>query len=109
MPFKSEAQRKKFHAMAARGEISPKTVHKWEHATPKATKKRLPEHVHHKKHGSVAEAYREGVIHAMKKAELDSSVTPGHLETPPPASKPLDEAKRKVQEAKNPKSSGCCA
>ena len=109
MPFKSEAQRKKFHAMEARGEIAPKTVHEWEHATPKATKKRLPEHVHHKKHGSVGEAYQEGVLCAIKNAALDSSVTPEHPETPPPASKPLLEAKKKVQEAKKPTNSGCCA
>ena len=40
MPFKSKAQRRKFHAMAARGEISKATVAKWE----KHTKgKKLPE------------------------------------------------------------------
>lgn len=43
MPFKSEAQRRKFHAMAGRGEISKKTVEHWEDATPKG--KKLPEHV----------------------------------------------------------------
>lgn len=35
MPFFSESQRKKFYAMADRGEISPKTVAKWEAHTPK--------------------------------------------------------------------------
>jgi hypothetical protein len=30
MPFKSEAQRRKFYAMANRGEISDATVKKWE-------------------------------------------------------------------------------
>jgi hypothetical protein len=34
MPFKSEAQRRKFHAMAARGEISESKVREWEHETP---------------------------------------------------------------------------
>ena len=43
MPFKSEAQRRKFHAMAARGEISKETVSEWEHATK--NKKDLPMHV----------------------------------------------------------------
>ena len=47
MPFKSEAQRRKFWAMAGRGEISKKTVEEWEHATPK--NKKLPEHVKAKK------------------------------------------------------------
>jgi hypothetical protein len=43
MPFKSESQRKLFHAMAERGEISKAKVHEWEHATK--NKKSLPEHV----------------------------------------------------------------
>lgn len=43
MPFKSEAQRRLFHAKAARGEISKETVHEWEHATK--NKKKLPMHV----------------------------------------------------------------
>lgn len=43
MPFKSEAQRRKFHAMANRGEISEKTVSEWEHKTK--NKKDLPMHV----------------------------------------------------------------
>jgi hypothetical protein len=33
MPFKSQAQRRKFYAMASRGEMSPKTVRKWETET----------------------------------------------------------------------------
>lgn len=43
MPFRSEAQRRLFHAKAAKGEISPETVHEWEHATK--NKDRLPMHV----------------------------------------------------------------
>jgi hypothetical protein len=43
MPFKSQAQRRKFYAMASRGEISPSTVKEWEDATPKG--KKLPEKV----------------------------------------------------------------
>jgi hypothetical protein len=41
-PFVSASQRRKFHAMAARGEISKKTVATWEAHT---RKKHLPEHV----------------------------------------------------------------
>jgi len=32
-PYKSEAQRKKFHAMKERGEISAKTVEHWDKAS----------------------------------------------------------------------------
>lgn len=40
MPYKSDAQRRKFHAMAKRGEISKKTVEEYD----KASKgKKLPE------------------------------------------------------------------
>lgn len=44
-PFKSQAQRRKFYAMKSRGEISAKTVKKWEEHTPKG---KLPERVHRK-------------------------------------------------------------
>ena len=40
MPFRSEAQRRKFHAMAGRGEMPESTVSEWEHATK--NKKKLP-------------------------------------------------------------------
>ena len=43
-PFKSQAQRRKFYAMASRGEISKSTVKKWEEHTPKD--KKLPERLH---------------------------------------------------------------
>lgn len=45
-PFKSEAQRRKFHAMAEKGEISKETVEKWESETPKDQP--LPERVEKK-------------------------------------------------------------
>lgn len=45
MPFKSEAQRRMFHVLADKGEMSEKTVHEWEHSTPKKVKKNLPYHV----------------------------------------------------------------
>ncbi len=45
MPYKSEAQRRKMHAMKSRGEISPKTVREFDKASkgkklPKKVKKR---------------------------------------------------------------------
>jgi len=60
MPFKSQAQRGKFYAMADRGEISKATVRHWEDATPKG--KKLPEHVAHKKEGAF---YHTGVTQAL--------------------------------------------
>ena len=62
MPFKSQAQRDKFYAMADRGEISKATVRHWEAATPKD--KKFPEHVAHKKEGAFYE-------HGVKQAMLD--------------------------------------
>lgn len=47
MPFKSEAQRRKFYAMAKDGEIPFETVRKWEKETKDGVK--LPERVHKKK------------------------------------------------------------
>lgn len=44
MPYVSEAQRRKFHAMANRGEISRGTVKEWDAATKG---KKLPEKVKH--------------------------------------------------------------
>lgn len=46
MPFKSKAQRRKFYAMARRGEISEETLERWERETKG---KRLPERVRRKK------------------------------------------------------------
>ncbi len=42
MPYKSNAQRKLFHAKEARGEISPKVVKEFDQASKG---KHLPEHV----------------------------------------------------------------
>jgi hypothetical protein len=52
MPFRSEAQRRKFYAMARRGEISADTLKKWEDETPKS--KKLPERIGMKKTSSSA-------------------------------------------------------
>ncbi len=41
MPFKSQAQRAKFHALVAEGKMSEKTLNEFESATPK--NKKLPE------------------------------------------------------------------
>lgn len=46
MPYKSEAQRRKFHAMERRGEISHKTVREFDRASKG---KKLPERVRRKK------------------------------------------------------------
>lgn len=64
MPFKSEAQRKLFHAMADRGEISKQKVHEWERKTK--NKKNLPEYVSEKK----SEYYDIGVKLALTDAGL---------------------------------------
>ena len=45
MPYKSDAQRRKFHAMEERGEISHKTVAEYDR---KSKGKDLPEKVEHK-------------------------------------------------------------
>lgn len=43
MPYKSQAQRKKFHAMEARGEISNSAVKEWDDASKgKKLPKRAP-------------------------------------------------------------------
>lgn len=65
MPFKSEAQRKLFHAMADRGEIAPKKVEEWEHATK--NKKDLPEHVDQEKKSAF---YELGIQLAFKELGL---------------------------------------
>ncbi len=47
MPFKSEAQRRKFYELAKTGKISKKTLKEFESETP--TGKKLPERVGKKK------------------------------------------------------------
>lgn len=56
MPYKSKAQQGKFHAMAARGEISQAKVHEWDQATKKQPGgfKALPGHVRKKARSSAA-------------------------------------------------------
>lgn len=54
MPFKSEAQRRKFWAMVGRGEMKRSVAEEWEQATPKG--KKLPERVKH--------AYIDGLLKA---------------------------------------------
>lgn len=46
MPFKSKAQRRKFYAMAQRGEIPLETVREWERKTGN---RKLPERVSKRK------------------------------------------------------------
>ncbi len=46
MPFKSQAQRRKFAELLVKGEISPETFEEWNRETGK---KKLPERVKRKK------------------------------------------------------------
>lgn len=65
MPFKSEAQRRYFHAAQARGEIPKSTVKRWEEHTPKG--KKLPEHVRKKEAGMRKNAaFMAGVVAATE-------------------------------------------
>lgn len=47
MPFKSNAQRRKFGEMVKKGQISQKTFDEWNNETPK----KIPERVKSKKQG----------------------------------------------------------
>ena len=70
MPFVSEAQRRKFHAMAAAGTISQETLKHWEDSTPKGAK--LPERVgsHEKR------AYLEGYSAALVLTGIEKNANP---------------------------------
>ncbi len=46
MPFKSQAQRRKFAQLLVEGKISPETFEEWNRETGS---KRLPDHVAHKR------------------------------------------------------------
>ena len=46
MPFRSQAQRRKFYELVKQGKMSQATLNEWEAATPK---KKLPERVRKKK------------------------------------------------------------
>ena len=75
MPFKSEAQRRLFHAMASRGEISKAKVKEWEDKTK--NKGSLPEHV--KKHEKKSEFYETGVKIALDQVGLLKQAGWGHV------------------------------
>lgn len=60
MPFKSEAQRRKFYAMSERGEISKEKVAEYE----RKTKKDLPEQVPRAK----SEAKKKAKMYSKKRA-----------------------------------------
>jgi len=75
MPFKSEAQRRLFHAMAGRGEISKAKVKEWEDKTK--NKGSLPEHV--KKHEKKSEFYDVGVKLALDQVGLLKQAGWGHV------------------------------
>jgi len=61
VPFKSQAQRRKFYALKARGEMSQKTIDEWQKETPK----KLPDRI--KKH-----AYWSGQRAALEKLGFDA-------------------------------------
>lgn len=63
-PFKSEAQRRKFYAMAERGEISKNKVKEYE----EETKGDLPERV--KKKESMVKAKRKAAKFTKKREEM---------------------------------------
>ena len=56
MPFKSQAQRRKFAELLVKGEISPQTFEEWNRETGGA---HLPERVHKKKRSSARPARRK--------------------------------------------------
>lgn len=74
MPFVSEAQRRKFRVMAARGEISRATVDTWEQHTP--NRKDLPMHVAEKKRKKKAE-FLLGFVEACRRARVPPAELPG--------------------------------
>lgn len=82
MPFKSKAQRRKFYAMANRGEISHKKVEEWESATHG---KKLPERVK-----KAVEAV------AIKMTAPSSAIIPGSTVGAPTLSKLKGSAMRKM-------------
>lgn len=67
MPFKSQAQRRKFYAMANRGEISKGEVKKWERETGD---KKLPERVG-KKEGALLSAFEDGAADALSRFGIE--------------------------------------
>ena len=71
MPFKSQAQRRKFAELLVQGKISPETFEEWNRETGS---QRLPEHVQRKSTKSVKKrAKRRSTVRrkAMKKRSSD--------------------------------------
>jgi len=56
VPFKSQAQRRKFAELLVKGEISPETFEEWNRETGSA---RLPEYAHKKKKKKARKASRK--------------------------------------------------
>ena len=75
MPFVSQAQRRKFYAMAERGEMRPETVERWEKHTPKG--KKLPKHVKH--------AFLAGTADALERFGLKTAAAECRLKIPKPS------------------------
>ena len=78
MPFKSEAQRRKFYAMESRGEISSGEVEAWE---KKTGGKQLSEKVSHtvlaKEYGSLAAVKTTGILKAANMGRYHPLMGPG--------------------------------
>jgi hypothetical protein len=72
MPFVSQAQRGLFYHKMEKGEMSPETVKHWEDATPKG--KKLPKHVHHKKHAFVSGFLKTAVMDLPDEARYGAIV-----------------------------------
>ena len=64
MPFKSQAQRRKFAELLVKGEISPETFEEWNRETGSA---HLPERVRKKKRRSARPARKSGSRAAAKR------------------------------------------
>jgi hypothetical protein len=62
MPYQSRAQQRKFHALAARGQIDPKTVAEFDAAT---NFKKIPERVKPPK--PTRHLFREAIVKALQK------------------------------------------
>ena len=69
MPFKSQAQRRKFAELLVKGEISPETFEEWNRETGSA---KLPEYAHKKKKRPAARAARKTKSTPRSKARKTS-------------------------------------
>lgn len=95
MPYKSQAQRRKFHAMEARGEISPTTVKEFDRASKG---KKLPE--------KVKSAYVLGGVNALAQLGLKRAAEELRLKIPDRTFHGFDAA-RKAEAERSHKKADC--